>query len=481
VINAILPGILDFLAGAGTLRAMYATLFRHVLFPIYESRIRGRSTLTRLAELERSQWQSEESVREQSFRRMVETLSFAEREVPFYRRRFAAYGVRARDVKAPEDLARFPVLTKADLRIHADELVAEGFRGKLHPSGTSGSTGEPVRFAYDHATYERRMAAAARSDGWAGGSLGEREVHVWGTMLQHESTLARAKRRAYELVLRKKMVSAFDMSERRLAAVVDAMSRYEPRLVIGYATPLYHLARYALAHGRDLPAVRGVVTTAERLFAHQREAIERAFGAKVFDRYGCREMMLIASECDRHEGKHINAENVFVEVYTGDRPSSHGQSGEIVVTDLVSRSMPLIRYKNGDLATRSPKACSCGRGLPMLASVEGRVLDMLIGPDGQALAGEFFPHLLKDHPEIDRFQVHQARDHTITIKLVAGRGFTAALPQLITHKLRELLGPRAKIAVEVVTSIPLTQGGKHRLIVSEAAPWRGGLGESASP
>jgi phenylacetate-CoA ligase len=300
-------------------------------------------------------------------------------------------------------------------------------------------------------------------------------------MLQHESTFARTKRRAYELILRKKMVSAFDMSEASLAAVVDAMARYEPRLVVGYATPLYHLARYALAHGRDLPAVRGVVTTAERLFAHQREVIERAFGAKVFDRYGCRELMLIASECDHHEGKHINSENVFVEIYSGDRPSARGQPGEVLLTDLVNRSMPLIRYKNGDIATHAEKACACGRGLPMLASVEGRVLDMIIGPDGHALAGEFFPHLFKDHPEIDRYQIHQASDHAITVKLVAGRGFTAALPSLITKKLRELLGPRTTIAVEVVPSIPLTQGGKHRHVVSEVSPRLGGLGESAGP
>src|SRR5271155_4207336 len=105
---------------------MYGAIYRHVLFPVYEARIRGRATLARLAELERSQWQPAAVLRERSFLSMVDALRFAEQHVPFYRRRFAEYGVSPSQVKAPEDLARFPILTKEDLRAHAPELVAEG-------------------------------------------------------------------------------------------------------------------------------------------------------------------------------------------------------------------------------------------------------------------------------------------------------------------------------------------------------------------
>lgn len=453
---------------------MYAALFRHVLYPLYETRLRGRSTLTKLAELERSQWQSEEEIRTSAFRKLVDTLSFAEREIPFYRRHFAAYGVRARDLKAPEDLARFPILTKADLRAHASELIAEGYRGKMYLSGTGGSTGEPVRFSYDHNTYEARMAAATRADGWAGAHMGAREFHVWGIPLFTESMGARLKRAAYEAAFRKKMVCAFDLSERRMEEVLDELSRYEPRVIVGYTTPLYHLARHALEQGRHTPPVRGVIATAERLFEHQRQTIERAFGARVFDRYGCRELMLIGAECERHEGKHINAENVYVELVKDRRSVPTGEPGEVLVTDLVSRSMPLIRYQNGDVATASSSQCSCGRGLPMLATVEGRVLDMIVGPDGRLLAGEFFPHLLKDYPEIDRFQVHQARDRSMTLKLVPGRGFYTGIAKVIEDKLREQLGAQANIRIELVPTIAMTQGGKHRVTVSEATSPAGG-------
>ncbi|XYH96963.1 phenylacetate--CoA ligase family protein [Sorangium sp. So ce1128] len=445
---------------------MYGGLFRSILFPLYETRLRGRDTLRALEELERSQWRSEGEIRDLAFRRMLAALHFAEQNVPFYRARFAEHGVRAASVKSPEDLLRLPVLTRADLRAHAQELLAESFVGRLYSSGTGGSTGEPVQFRFDHRTYERRVAAAMRSDRWAGARLGDRELHLWGT--QFGETLAhKAKRSLHEAILRKKMISAFDLSDQRLAALLDEIARYRPQLIVGYTSALYQAARYALSEGRALPAPRGVVTSAERLFAHQREAIERAFGAPVFDRYGCRELMLIAAECERHAGKHINTEGVYVELLRDGRHALPGEAGEVVVTDLICRSMPLIRYKNQDVAIAAGAPCACGRGLPMLASVEGRVLDLLVGPDGQLLAGELFPHLIKDQPTIARYQVYQDRRRAITVRLVPGKGFQPETARLIERTVRQHLGERAEVSVQLVDDIPLTSSGKHRVTLSE--------------
>ncbi|WP_437505091.1 phenylacetate--CoA ligase family protein [Sorangium sp. So ce1099] len=445
---------------------MYGGLLRNILFPFYETRLRGRDTLRALDELERSQWRSEGEIRDLGFRRMLAALHFAEQNVPFYRARFAEHGVRVASVKSPEDLVRLPVLTRADLRAHAPELLAESFVGRLYASGTGGSTGEPVQFRFDHRTYERRVAAAMRSDGWAGARLGDRELHLWGTQLG-ETLAHKAKRSVHEALLRKKMISAFDLSDQRLAALLDEIARYRPQLIVGYTSALYQAARYALSEGRALPAPRGIVTSAERLFAHQREAIERAFGAPVFDRYGCRELMLIAAECERHAGKHINMEGVYVELLRDGRHAPPGEAGEVVVTDLICRSMPLIRYKNQDVAIAAGAPCACGRGLPMLASVEGRVLDLLVGPDGQLLAGELFPHLIKDQPTIARYQVYQDRRRAITVRLVPGKGFQPETARLIERTVRQHLGERAEVSVQLVDDIPLTSSGKHRVTLSE--------------
>ncbi|WP_438040826.1 phenylacetate--CoA ligase family protein [Sorangium sp. So ce128] len=456
---------------------MYSALFRNVLFPFYETKLRGRATLAYLGELERSQWRPERELRELNWRKMLAALRFAEQSVPFYRRRFAEYGVRVKDVHAPEDLARFPVLTKADLRAHGSELIADGWRGKLFRSGTGGSTGEPARFFYDHATYECRSAAALRSDAWAGGRIGDKELYIWGIPTL-EPRWKKAKRTLHEALIRKKTVSAWNLAEERLAGVVDEIRRYQPNLVVGYTSPLYYTARFALETGHRLPTPRGIIATAERLFPHQREVIEQAFQAPVYDRYGCREMMLIGAECERHEGKHLNIENVFLEVVRGGRHARPGEPGEVILSDLVCRSMPLLRYKNEDVVVAADKACSCGRGLPLLASVEGRVLDMIVGTDGQLLSSVFFPYFFKDNPTVERYQVHQDKTRAITIKIIPGEGYGPETSQAIERDLRRFLGERADIRVQLVSDIPVTSGGKFRFTMTEV-PIEFGRGAAA--
>lgn len=446
---------------------MYATLLRSVLFPLYETHLRGRETLEALAELESSQWRSKDALAEDSFRRLLEALRHAERYVPFYRKRFAEYGVRVSRVKDPSDLERFPVLTKDDVRAHADELVSEVHRGNLHHSSTGGSTGEPLRFVYDHRAYERRVAAAIRANRWAGAELGEKELHVWGRT-PGEPRLFMGKRAMYDALLRRRFVSSFHLDEGRLDATLHGIAAYGPRAIIGYTTPLFWLARAALERGIAIPPPRGIITSAERLFDHQRDAIERAFGAPVHDRYGCREMMLIGAECAAHEGLHLNVEGVFVELYAGGRPALPGEAGEVLLSDLENRAMPLLRYRNGDVAIGKTEGCSCGRGLPLLASVEGRVLDMIVVEGGRVVAGEVFPHLLKDFP-VDRFQVHQRKDYAIVLRIVPGRGFENDTAAKIEALFRQTLGKGVDLRLELVRDIPLTPAGKHRIAISDVS------------
>jgi phenylacetate-CoA ligase len=445
---------------------MYSSLFRNVLLPAYESGLRGRQTLQTLGELEQSQWHSPEALAQLSFLRLLDALGHAERHVPFYRKRFAEFGVRVSQIKAPEDLAAFPIVTKDDVRKHPQEFVAENFRGHLHRSSTGGSTGASMTFHYDHATYEKRVAAAIRANRWAGAEIGNREVHVWGRPPGEREGLHTWKRSLVEWVWRHKFVSSFHLHQDKLGDTFRAIGSYAPRAIIGYTTPLYLLARAAIDEQIVMPAPLGIITSAERLFEHQREVIEKGFGAPVFDRYGCREVMLIGAECQRHAGLHLNVENVFVELYRGGRPAPIGTAGEVLLSDLQNRAMPLLRYRNDDVATAKAGLCPCGRGLPLLASVEGRVLDLIVGTNGRIVAGEAFVHLLKEYP-IDRFQVHQRADRSTSLRIIAGRGFRSEQATEIDKRLRTVLGHDAAFCVELVDDIPLTISGKHRVTKSD--------------
>src|SRR5690606_30639221 len=119
------------------------------------------------------------------------------------------------------------------------------------------------------------------------------------------------------------------------------------------------------------------------LLDRERELIERVMGCKVTNRYGCEEVGLIASECEEHRGLHINVDDVFLEVVDDEgRPVKPGIPGKILVTDLANYGMPLIRYRIEDVGILSDRQCPCGRGLPLMHSIMGRVADFLKRADG---------------------------------------------------------------------------------------------------
>src|SRR6201999_3728609 len=132
-----------------------------------------------------------------------------------------------------------------------------------------------------------------------------------------------------------------------------------------------------------------------------------AFQAPVFNTYGGREFMLMASECPTHQGLHISADNLILETVDESGRPVTDRVGRVLITDLHNLRMPFIRYANGDFATIDSRPCPCGRGLPLLAHIEGREADVIRLADGRSLTGLYFVHFFKDFPGIRYYQVIQ--------------------------------------------------------------------------
>jgi phenylacetate-CoA ligase len=447
---------------------MYAWLFKNVAFPLYESGLRRRNTLKYLRRLEEQQWLSPEEVQEIQWKKLLELLRHAEERVPFYRDRMRAAGLSARAVNSPDDLLRLPMLTRDDVRQNGRALMAEGVSPReLYWTGTAGSTGEPLRFAYSHDSYEWRVAAAARADRWAGWDWGRRQFYIWGLPLMPEPRLRKLKRRLHERLLNRRIVSSFAFTDRVLEGYAAEYNKFRPAVVVGYTNALYEFARFCLDRGLKLWRPAGAIASAERLYDHQRTAIAAAFDTGVFDRYGCREMMNMAAECDHHCGLHLNADNIYVEILKDGRLAAPGEPGEVVATDLNNYGMPLIRYSSNDMAVAAGGRCGCGRGLPLLARVEGRILDVIPTPDGRHAPGEFFVYLLKDFAGVRRFQVVQDRTYAVRVLIEPMAGFERESLEVIREHVAAKLGPQTPLSVELVDDIPLTEGGKLRVTKSD--------------
>lgn len=384
---------------------------------------------------------------------------------PYYRQRFGENGFEPGDLKDWSDLRRLPILTKKDIRQNGPELLAAGYDLKpLVPRKTSGSTGESLHFFMTEQDYDFKRGVSLYRDQWTGWRLGEWKAMVWGNPSYMESWRGRLRNALLERCF---SLDTLKMDEAMMGAFASEIFRKKPTMLFGHAHSLYLFAKYWEKEGLPPYRFAGILSTAMVLHNHERKACERVFETPVFDRYGCEEVSLIASECEVHEGLHVNTDALVVEVLKDDgKPAAPGEEGAVVVTDLCNRTMPFIRYRVGDMAVPSGKTCSCGRTYPLLEKITGRVADYLRTPEGQWISGisltENFATLI---PGLEKIQIVQEKLDEIRLRIVPGPVFGESSHSEIQRLVTERFGPRMNYRIELTQSIPPEPSGKYRFSI----------------
>jgi phenylacetate-CoA ligase len=421
--------------------------------------------------LNSTQWMSQSQVNELQAEKLRLLIRHAYRSVPYYRSRMRELGLTPEDIRTQEDLQKLPMLTKDDVRksLHFD-IVAEGVsHSELLRISTSGSTGEPFVCYADRAQVEFRWAATLRAQEWTGYRFGDPCVRLWHQTIGMTPAQT-AKERLDAWFCRRTFVPVFEMTEDGLQEIVRLLAESRPTLIDGYAEAFNLIAQYLEARGGLEARPRALMSSAQTLPKSSRELIERAFGCPVFDKYGSREFSGIAYESDAHDGHLVVAEGYVVEILVDGRPAKPGEIGEVVITDLNNYCMPFIRYRIGDLAQAVDNSVPspCGRGLPRIGDIQGRVQSIIQGTDGHFVPGSFFPHLLKDYEHaIKRFQVVQEEAGAITLRLVKAPRFSDDTLDEIKAITRRYLGDGLRIDVVFEDKIELVRTGKHLASVSK--------------
>ncbi|HWM86256.1 MAG TPA: hypothetical protein VNO33_10475, partial [Kofleriaceae bacterium] len=403
-------------------------------------------------------------------RELAALLRHAYQNVPFYRRRFDDAGLRPEDIRGPEDLVRLPVLTRQEARAAQEERASTAPPRPVIRKTTGGTTGEPLVIRYDLDSEYWRQAIKLRGFGWSGWRVGDVSLHYWGEYTREQPLRQRLKQGVDRAIRREHYVDCTPRGDEPKAEVVRLIRKIRPRAIFCYAQAGAELARYINREGaRDWDTIP-VLCGAERVWPADRAALEQAFGPAVFETYGCREVMLIATECGEHQGLHVQLENLVVELCGPDgAPVAPGQVGEVVLTDLHNHGHPFIRYANGDLAVAMPpEPCRCGRAHPRLASVEGRSTETLRDRDGNAVGGMIFNLAFSPLADaVRQFQAVQHRDGSITIKVVPAGG---ELPrEAVAHVEKSCARylPGLLVRFETVGDIPATRTGKRQVVIVE--------------
>jgi phenylacetate-CoA ligase len=434
-------------------------IVRHVTAPIYARRD-GYAYTRHQRELEASQWLSRDELLEMQLRRLRDQLDFAYRENPFHRERMRAAGLVPSDIAGPADLAALPLLTKDDIRAAGPRLFSSGYspENTLH-TRTGGSTGVPLHVYVDHEAMNWKYAATWRHNGWAGWRPGDKVAAVWGDTDKAHSLKSWLR---FKLQHRMIFLDTLKFSAERLRAFHARMRDYEPTVMMGHAHSVYQFARFCHEENLTIPGLSGIVTTAMTLLEPERRVIEEAFGARVFNRYGCEELSIIASESDAHSGMHVFSEGLVLEYL----PTEVSGEYELVVTDLFNRAMPMIRYAIGDVVQKADGPCPSGRGLERFARVSGRTADFLYKPDGTPVFGISILDTYVIHiAGIRQAQIVQEGLTHLVVNIVPGADYGPAAEQQLRTILREQFGAEVAVDVVLMNALPQTERGKYRFSV----------------
>lgn len=394
--------------------------------------------------------------------KLTAILDNAVRNIPFYRQICANGSIKGET----GCLSSWPILEKESVRQNPYAFLAEGTDTKrMFHEHTSGTTGKSLDLWWSKKTVREWYALfEARCRLWHGISRHNRWAILGGQLV----TPIRQKKPPFWVwnqALNQLYLSSYHLSPTFIPSYLDALNNYRVEYLWGYTSALYALAIEALKTGRKDLKMKVALTNAEPVFDYQRQAISEAFHCPVHETYGMAEIVAAASECEAGS-LHLWPEVGIVEVIENGQPAPLGTTGELICTGLLNWDMPLIRYRTGDRGALEPpdKTCPCGRKLPILKSIEGRIDDVLYTADGRQI-GRLDP-AFKAHLPVVEAQIIQESFDQIRVRYVPGNEFTQKDGNSIIERLSARLGD-VQVILEPVSEIPREKNGKFRAVICE--------------
>jgi phenylacetate-CoA ligase len=424
-----------------------------------------------------TQWLSPPELEQRQLAQARHLLSHCGRHVPYYAELLESHGIDPESIRSLDDFRRIPILSRRTFQERFEDMRAvrlpEGVVA-LGEDGTSGSCGAPVRVLKTSVFYVWWLACHLRGLEWGGidplGSMAAiRPTLTAGTELERFRGGVRLPcwEPALDPLIETGPLYVMDISQcpRRQ---IEWLAEAAPDYLLSHASNLEMLASLL----RESPVrplrLRAVLSISETMTDDARAAVEAAFGAPVRNIYSSAEAGYLASPCPEGHGLHIHAENVLLEVLDEDgRPCPPGQSGRVVLTHLHGLLTPFVRYDIGDVVTPGAGPCLCGRGLPLLAEVEGKERPFFRLADGGVRHSSALVHALS---AVGGHHQHQAVQKSVghfVIRLVPSGGWTAGHEEKIRAAVIDLLGAPARVDVEVRERLDLPPGGKLRGMVCE--------------
>lgn len=407
-------------------------------------------------ELEEYEWEKQKSI-----------VEIAYNHSRFYKRFYDGKGFHPSMLRNKADWQKVPVLEKDLVRNYCDEILSdEAIPSIIYESTTGGSTGKPLKVFHDRRFHSEILGW--RSFRWWGvspsASVGIVHRRVPKTKLQ------KIKKKIIWWPTYRTYLDASFIDDDNISDFIKSIIKHKIVWLQGYVGALEKVADYIIDHDVNIDSLKMVWSTSSPLFEHVRDKMERAFGCKVMNQYGCCEIFHIATQCPQTNQLHIHSDCVHVDVVNSNNEFLIDEEGDILVTDLRNEVFPLIKYRLGDKGTLLSNYCPCGLNLPMMKEVKGRISDAVICPSGHFVDGNYLTTLFDNYYDyIDQFQVRQDKNYNIKL-IVKLKHPEEKLSYIILETIRKKfisnVNNEVPVEVQVVDHIN-DDNGKIRYVISE--------------
>jgi len=439
-------------------------MFNKLLFKIGYL-LKRPNVLRYYKQFQKTQYKSYEWQKNQQEKQLKKLIIFVSKNVPYYIKLFKKNNINPKNIKTIEDLKRIPILTKQIIKQNWLDFIPKNIDKIKYLNGsTGGSTGAPLKYRMSKKDYEIGCALLYRGWGNAGYKLGDKMAMMGGSSLV-PNTKSNLKTKIQDFFLNFRHYSSFGMSEKNLLEYFNDINKWKPKFIRGYASSIYLFAKFIDKNNLKLKyKIEAIFTTAEKLFKKQRQFIEKALGASVFDNYGLNDGGISSYECKNHYGMHVDTKRAILETINSNDKQIIEQQGKILATSLYNYAMPFIRYDTGDMGIISDSECACGQKTLLLKEIIGRVTDTLklnniiIGsPVLTVLMGKF---------DIEQYQIIQDDKTSIIIKIVQGKTYNKKINEgYIKASFCSHVG-KINIEFDYVNSISITETEKYKFIIN---------------
>jgi phenylacetate-CoA ligase len=408
-----------------------------------------------------------EQLKQVQAKKFRETFVHAYLTVPFYRRLYDAVGVSVQAVYGPANLHQLPVVTRSQLQTASilERTSVSVDAASCMPLTTSGSTGTPVTTLMDPYAAAYRNALILRFM-WAYGiGASDKVCRVRGGFGfgRAESSAGKTLQRGLWGIFRT-MRYRLLFYNGRIDEHLEFFYKWKPSVLVAAGSYCRSLIQACEETARPL-SFRRVITSAEMLDGPTRKLIGEKFGAEVFDTFGLTEVGSIAWECPTHQGYHLEADSSVVEFLRDGETVSPGEIGEVHVTPFYQRATPLLRYSTGDMAVPLDDDCKCGRGLPMMKDVQGRVMDFILTSDGRQISPIAVVGALEGAHGVEQFKVIQSKDRSIVLLFKTKEPLVEPVVEDLQSRCRRLLGDNP-LEIKHVDHLD-NEGAKFRVVESK--------------